>query len=55
MFCPPLPSWKLYKEETLSYTYTLKKHVNWDEPKELNPSKSLTPNVKPKKKIPILT
>jgi hypothetical protein len=37
----------LYKEEALSYTYTLKKHVNWDEPKEFNLLKRLTPKIKP--------
>ncbi len=28
-----------------------KTHVNWDEPKELNPLKSFTPKVKPRKKF----
>ncbi len=47
MFCPQPPFWKLYNEEALSYTYTLT-HVNWDEPKEFNSSKSLTLKVKPR-------
>jgi hypothetical protein len=52
MLCLSLPSCKLSKEETLCLTLAYKKtHVNWDEPKELNPLKSLTLQVKLKRKF----
>jgi len=47
-------NFKNYLKKKLCPTLAHKKtNVNWDEPKEFNPLKNLTPKVKPKKKFNI--